>query len=189
MSFLSEEKARLRREALAARKALSPRQRQEYSRQICARLLALPELQQARSIFSYRAKEEEADLSGLHESLWQAGKTLAFPRTEPRGRMEAVPAERDSRWQKGAFGLWEPAEGALLRPEELELVLLPCVAFDKKGTRLGWGGGYYDRYLPRCSGAKLILVAFEAQRLESLPREPQDVPADAAVSEKGIWRF
>lgn len=181
-------KAELRRRALARRGELSPEARAAYSRSICRRLQSLPELRRAKTVLSYMAMATEADLTALHETLWAAGVRLCFPVTRGQGRMEAVACGRSGPWNKGPFGIREPAGEEAVPPEEIDAVLVPCVAFDETGTRLGHGGGYYDRYLPRCAGAAAILVAFEAQRLEALPREDWDVPMPVTVTEQGVFR-
>jgi 5-formyltetrahydrofolate cyclo-ligase len=79
------------------------------------------------------------------------------------------------------------AASELVAPEEIDLVLVPCVAFDKNRNRLGHGAGYYDRYLPLCTRAKCIAVAFEAQRLPRVVTDAHDRRMDAVVTEKKIY--
>ena len=75
----------------------------------------------------------------------------------------------------------------LTAPEDIELVICPLVAFDDKKQRLGYGGGYYDRYLPKCKNALVLGIAFEAQRLERVPRDEYDLNMDIIVTEKNIY--
>lgn len=182
-----ENKAALRGRALAWRKELSPRQREEYSRRICEHLRSLPELQQARTVMSYMAMRLEVDLSELHEALWVEGVRLCFPVTRGQGCMEAVACGPSGPWKDGPFGVREPAGTDIMPPAEIDAVLVPCVAFDAWGTRLGHGGGYYDRFLPRCPRAVRILAAFEAQRLVALPRGVWDMPVPVMVTEQGVF--
>ncbi len=180
-------KQQQRREAEAARAALDPRERQAASQEICRQLLCLPELQGVSCVFSYRAMEQEADASMLHEWLQERGVRLAFPLCLPGGEMEArVPGG----WKRGAYGIWEPdpALSPLLAPEEIQVALVPCVAFDRQNRRLGHGAGYYDRYLPRCPQALTVALAFEAQRLERLVCQPHDRIMDLVVTERGVYR-
>lgn len=183
------DKAALRTLARQQRQALSPAERAAYSRRICEQLLALPEMEAAATVMSYCARPEEAALSALHEALWARGKRLCFPVTQERGGMEAVCCAASGPWKTGAYGIREPAGEHYVLPEEIDLIILPCVAFDETGTRLGWGGGYYDRYLARGTGALRIGAAFEVQRMAALPRAQWDVPLSLLVTEEGVWRF
>lgn len=171
---------------LARRRALSKKERQEHSAAICARLTALPELQSAGTILSYRATAEEADLSAFHRWALERGKRLAFPVSYGQGRMEAWEPKGPESWRQGRYGIWEPDPGqsVLVDPEELDAVLLPCVGFDCQGRRLGHGGGYYDRYLPQCPGAKRILVAFSCQRVDQVVTDDHDQLVDLIVTEE-----
>lgn len=172
--------------ALTARSALSPQERQAASLAICRRLMALPEVQNARVILSYAATAEEVSLSALHEWLHQQGKVLAFPVTEGAGVMHAVRVEHDTSWQAGRCGIPEPV-GETVPPQSIDLVLVPCVAFDEACRRLGHGGGYYDRYLPRCPQALRIAAAFEAQKVSEISSDSHDLPMDRVVTERCVY--
>ncbi len=183
-------KAEERALALAARRGLSPAARQAASEAICRRLLTMPELGEAGLILSYLAAWDEADLAPLHRALRAQGKLLAFPVSGPAGRMEAWIPTGPEQLRRGAFGLREPdpALARPARPEELDLVLVPCVAFDAGLRRLGHGAGYYDRYLPRCREIPLLVPAFEVQRLPRVTAEAHDRTVDAVITERGIYR-
>ena len=177
------DKTKQRRAALAARRAMSTAARASADAKICFRLLALPELRAAKTILSYRALAEEADPGALESKL---KARIAYPLCLGRGVMEArIPT---GPMKQGPYGIWEPDPEAslLLDPSEIDLVLLPCVAFDRLGHRLGHGAGFYDRYLPGCRKAKTILVAFAAQELERVMTEEHDRNADLIVTEKEI---
>lgn len=183
------DKAALRALAKERRQRLTPEQRAAYSQSICRHLLALPELAQAGTVMSYMALRPEAELAALHESLRARGTRLCFPVTREGGRMEAVAGAPEGPWTAGRFGIREPVGGEVVPPAQIDAVILPCVAFDGSGTRLGWGGGYYDRYLAHCPGALTIGAAFAVQELERLPREPWDRPLALLVTEQGLRRF
>ena len=172
--------------ALEARRAMSLDARKAASAAICERLLALPEVREAKTVLSYRALPDEADLEALHETLWERGVRLCFPVSLPLGMMEAhVPRS----WVSGPYGIREPdrESSLLVPPEDIDLVLAPCVAFDEKRSRLGHGAGYYDRYLPRCVKAAVIAAAFESQKLPALVMDVHDRPMDAVVTEKTVY--
>lgn len=174
-------KAEQKKQALAARRALSAQEREARSAAICERLLTLPELREARTILSYRAMPDEADPVGLEREL---DARFVYPHCLGGGVMEA--RYPTGPWKPGAFGIEEPdpACSLLVRPGEIDAVLVPCVAFDAAGRRLGHGAGYYDRYLARCPRAARICLAFEAQRLERVVTEAHDLPMDRIVTEK-----
>jgi 5-formyltetrahydrofolate cyclo-ligase len=199
-------KALQRASAQAARRALSEDARREAGEEICRRLLELPQVRQAKTVLSYQALPEEVDLRALHDTLRQRGVRLCFPVSMPGGVMEALePGERPPRgegsepeareprepgaWKKGRYGILEPdrAYASPVAPEELDLVLVPCVGFDRKRDRLGHGAGYYDRYLPACH-APAVAVAFEAQRLPRVAADAHDRTMDAVVTEKAVYQ-
>ena len=182
------EKQNLRREALARRDALGERERDAKSLRLCRALDTLGELRGARLVLCYCPHGSECDLSLLYASLRERGVTLAFPAAGADGTMEAyVPGAALIR---GRFDIPEPdpARSRLVDPAELDAVLVPCAGFDGALHRLGHGGGYYDRYLPRCPRAAAILTAFEAQRLASVPHESHDIAFSLLVTEAGVFR-
>lgn len=185
---MASDKQAQREMCLARLRGLSAWEREERGAAICGHLMALPQLREAKTIFSYRSTELEADLSAFHAWAVEQGKTLAFPVSYPGGHMEAyAPAGPDS-WERGRYGIWAPVpeRSRRVEPGELDAVLLPCVGFDGQGRRLGHGGGYYDRYLPRCPRALRILAAFEAQRLEAVAVAAHDQRAHALATELGV---
>ena len=185
--MLSSKEA-LRREALARRGAMSAPQRAERSRAICRALESLPELSGAKRVLGYWPHGDECDLRPLYDLLRDRGVALAFPVSGEDGSMEAYVPRAALR--RGRFGIPEPdpASSLLLAPEALDAVLVPCVGFDAALGRLGHGGGYYDRFLPRCPRAGAILIAFEAQRLPAVPREEHDLSFSVLVTENGVHR-
>jgi len=180
-----------REACLKAREALSQEQRQLLDQKICDRLRLLPQVKEAGTILSYMAVGEETDLSNFHDWVRaQPDKTLAFPISGPDGQLlAAVPLGEDS-WEMGLYRIPTPIpeRSRLLEPEELDLVIAPCVGFDRRGGRLGHGGGYYDRYLPRCSRAVKVQAAFEVQALDEAAAESWDWPVDLTVTEAGVWQ-
>ena len=172
--------------ALAARRAMRPEERAAASAEICGRLASLPALRAARTVLSYMALDNEADLSALHDELRDRGVRLVFPVSLPHGMLEA--------WEPGGgtlgpYGIREPdrERSQPVAPEDIDLVIAPCVAFDEHRRRLGHGAGYYDRYLPRCSAAVVIAAAFESQKLPAVVCGAHDLPMDAVVTELAIY--
>ena len=200
--MLAPEKAALRKalrkEKIKAREALTPQERAEKSRSICAHILQTPEWKRAKTVMIYKFVKGEVQLTGLeeaNEALPEAErKTLLYPLCiEDRGMLAIAPGSTDlnsAAWKKGAFGIPEPVpeQGSVVAPEDIDLVVSPCSSFDGTFMRLGMGGGYYDRYLPKCTRADVMLVAFECQRAEKIPAEDWDVPVPCIVTEKRVLR-
>ena len=185
MEKLRNLKNEQRNQCLLARRGLSNAEREAYSHAICQTLKALEPVLLAKTIFSYMATWDEVDLCVFHEWASARGKQICFPITYPRGLMEAAVPDTPDAFVKGKFDILspDPERSRIIPPEEIDVVLVPCVGFDGKGNRLGHGGGYYDRYLPRCPRATKILVAFEAQRLDAVCVGESDVAMDFIVTE------
>ena len=184
---VAEEKAACRTRALARRDALTAPERRAKSLAICRALESLELLHHAKTVLGYAAFGSECELSPFYDTLRAKGVRLAFPLAGSGGRMEAyIPC---GALRPGRFGVPEPEvqNAVLVAPEELNAVLVPCVAFDFELGRLGHGKGYYDRYLSRCPQAAAILTAFEVQRLPSIPREAHDLSFSILATEDGIY--
>ena len=128
--------------------------------------------------------EAELDLSLFAEQAERDDKTLVYPYCPDRSHMIAlIPGEA---WETDRFGIPVPVpeQSTAVDPADIDLVLCPCVAFDRDGRRLGMGAGYYDRFLPQCRKAVKILIAFEAQRLDKVCTEDFDIPMDAVITEE-----
>lgn len=179
-----EDNCVLRREKIQAREALQPEVRREFSAAIVQRLALLPEYQAAETVMLYRAVKGEVSLDGL------SGKRFVWPLCIGEGEMIALLPENERAWQKGYCGIPEPVRqrSREIAPEEIDLVICPCTVFDPACRRMGMGKGFYDRFLPRCERARFIAVAFEAQKTEQLTASPWDVPMDAVVTEKAVYR-
>ena len=180
-------KKELRRKFRQAREALTAEEAAEKSARIAGRIAGMREFREASTVLLYRAVPGEPDLQALIRHPASAGKRFAFPVCVSRTEMKAmVPGG----WRQGMFRIPEPdpESSEETAPGGIDLAICPGVAFDSRGTRLGMGGGYYDRFLPECGNAAVILAAFEAQRAECLPREETDIPMDGIVTEEAVYR-
>ena len=177
-------KNKLRREKIAAREALSAGERQAKSEEIARHIAALPEFQAARTVMLYRGIKGEVRLD--HLTCLAPEKRYAYPLCRDGGEMLALIPEDETAFKPGPFGIPEPdpSRSEEAKPEEIDLVICPCTSFDDAGRRLGMGGGYYDRFLPRCTRAHVIAAAFACQRAEELPEEPHDVRMEQVVTEE-----
>ena len=186
---ITEQKAAQRKAGIAARRALSDTERTRSNAALCARIMALDCFKKAENILLYAAFGGEADLSALAVEAARQGKTLAYPVCGEGFSLTAAVPGPDG-WEVGAYGIRTPVleRAALIRPEALDLVLVPCTAFDAVCRRVGMGKGYYDRYLPRCRNAVALGVAFEAQRVPEAAAEEQDQQLDGFVTERKVYR-
>lgn len=172
-----------------ALKEMTAEERTEKSQLIDGFLKKIPPLDRGRILLAFRATDTEPDMRPCCLRAKNAFLSVAYPVTAPDGTMEAYVPFRETELVKGRFGIEEPDPFFSLRldPQEIEAVLIPCLGFDREGHRLGHGKGYYDRYLARCPQALRILVAYDAQCLEHVCTQENDLAADILVTENGLF--
>ena len=185
MSGIKLQKAALRARLLAARARLSAEQRAEAARAIRDTLLSRPEVQMAGTIAAYYSVGAEPDTRGLVYALWKRGSYVVLPVLRADGDLDWASYEGPDSLVPGPRGLREPGEpprgvGAVARADA---VLVPALAVDQAGNRLGRGGGSYDRALARVGPLiPLIALIYDDELVDHVPAEPHDVPVRAAVS-------
>jgi 5-formyltetrahydrofolate cyclo-ligase len=181
-------KAALRAEVVAARRRLPPELRAEASRAIAARVAALPAFAAAATVASYPALGAEVDAAPLAAAALAAGKRIAWPRMVPGRIGLAFASCAPEELVPGPQGTRQPPPGAAEVPvASLDLVLVPGVAFDAEGHRLGRGGGYYDSALASLEGRALrIGLAFDCQIVPAVPLEPHDARVDLVATESRL---
>ncbi|MBF0471287.1 MAG: 5-formyltetrahydrofolate cyclo-ligase [Gammaproteobacteria bacterium] len=187
-----EIRARLRE----ARRSLPPIQHKQRSLAICQQIIRHPLLRRSQRVALFLSNDGEVDLSPLIHRLHATGKQCYLPCLAPgRGHtLWFAPYPNSARLQPNRYGIGEPiATNKRLTPiYTLDLVLMPLVAFDCHGNRLGMGGGYYDRsfaYLRKRNHwqkPRLIGTAFELQQLEAVPPRPWDVAMSGVFTERGF---
>ena len=183
-------KQEIRKLANAQRHALTIEQRKAYSEQLCELLKTLPELQEAKVIFSYKNMDDEIDLSNFDAWAVEQGKTVLYPVCLKDGIMDAYePSTGEDAWEVDKYGIASPvvAKSKLYQPEQVDAIMVPCVAFDEHLGRSGHGAGYYDRYMPK-TDAKRILIAFEAQKVPQCVMDEYDLWVDCCVTEAKVYR-
>ena len=155
---------------------------------ICSTALALPVLQNKKVIAAYSSFGHEVVTQPLLANLLAAGFVLTLPVVDQQNqKMEFRRVDSLETLTPGVYGILEPHTGQLCSPEEIELLFIPGLAFDRQGNRLGRGGGYYDRYLPTVKpNAVKIGLAFQLQIADALPVDPHDIKVDAVITEQGI---
>lgn len=185
---LKREKRALRREVLARRDALPPEDRAERSRRIADRLLALPEVERAGTVMAFSSFGSEVDTGPILEQLADRGARVALPRIRER-EIEPVTYRPGDPVTVAAFGALEPSAGEELEAAEVDVVLTPGVAFDREGFRVGYGGGFYDRFFRRIrEDAFRVAIGFAVQVEPAVPHGLADLPVDALVTEDGVIR-
>ncbi|MGH8022033.1 MAG: 5-formyltetrahydrofolate cyclo-ligase [Limisphaerales bacterium] len=182
--MMSDEKSIARREAGTRVRAMSAERRKSESEKLCALLRAHPFFQAARSILFFASLPAEPDLWPLLSETLAGKKLVALPCFDPDRQSYQPRHVTDVRVGilSGKFGIREPPDSCVAIPtNELELVLVPGVAFGMDGHRLGRGKGYYDRLLQNFTGRK-IGVAFDEQLVEAVPSAENDVRMDLIMT-------
>lgn len=185
---LKRAKRALRREVIGRREELPQGQRAAASLAIAERVMALPEARDASAAMMFWSFGSEVDTEPLIRGWVAEGKTVALPRIEGSDVVPVAFAPGDPT-SKTSFGAMEPAEGRVLDPSELDLVIVPGVAFDRAGNRVGYGAGYYDRFLRRTRiGVPAVAIAFALQVVPEVPTGRADRRVDAIVTEAEVVR-
>ncbi|RFU43502.1 5-formyltetrahydrofolate cyclo-ligase [Actinomadura logoneensis] len=183
-------KAALRAELLANRAELSADVRSAAGRSLRDTLLEVPEVEMAGTVAAYVSLASEPDTQGLLFALWKRGTYVLLPRVLPDGELDWASYEGPDSLTPGKFGLLEPTEPArgVEAIASADVVLVPALAVDRTGVRLGRGGGSYDRALARVSPAVLsVALLYEGELVDTLPCEPHDQRVRAAVTpESGL---
>ena len=161
-------KKTLRKETIAAMKGLPESVKTQADEQLTQRLLELPAFQEAKTLATYLSFDHEFSTAGLIQAALQLGKRVCVPRTYPQGRMEFVEYDPEI-LEESRFGLLEPNEqGKVVDKAEIDLIHVPGLVFQSKGYRIGYGGGYYDRYLADYTG-KTVSTIYSIQQKEFQP--------------------
>ena len=180
-----EEKKALRRAMLDRQRALSETERAAMAASLTKALLQFPAYPKARKIMAYLSLPGEADLDDFLRAALAEGKEIYVPVCLPDFQMEAGRLLDTEQFAKGPYGLRDLPPGyESARPEDLDLLLVPAVAVDISGHRLGRGAGYYDRFLSRVSQEKRVAVVWDFQLTEAVPAEAHDLSVGAVITEK-----
>lgn len=184
----AEEKQALRRRVRALEKELPPRYKAQSSAAIAATVLALPDYQDADTVFCFVGTAREIDTQPILTDALARGKRLCLPLcTAELGIMELRVVSSLDELVPGTYGILEPpASCPILTPDEVEFAALPCLSCDRSGRRLGQGGGYYDRFLSAYRGSAVLLCRERLLR-EEIPVEPHDIPIPWVVTENGLY--
>lgn len=189
-------KEALRKDLLERRLALSRAEVSAASEQLCARLASFRPLRAAEKLAGYAAIRAEIDLSAYLDQRHAEGAQVFLPRVEGPGEMVFAPLAGRDELIPGPFGVAQPS-GLPVSIGEIDVFLVPGVAFDRGGNRLGFGGGYYDRALRRARSTRapgaqpmlLVGVCYDWQLLDArVPAEEHDIAMDVIITDQQVFR-
>ena len=179
------EKQALRKKMLSLRAAEPAEIRARRARSIAQTLFTLPQYQAAHTIFCYCATDQEIATDAILLDALAQGKRVCVPRCAARGIMTAREISALTQLRPGKFGIREPDDSSpVIPPAEIDLCIVPCLCADPDGYRLGYGGGYYDRFLAQSPAYRIALCAADRLMQTPLPREATDVPCDYILTER-----
>ena len=182
------DKAALRRAMRERRRALSAKEQEAASKAVFAHLKAFEPYRRAKTVMAYAACRGELSLAPVLEDALAQGKTLLLPRCEAPGVMTARKIDSLSQLRRGYFGLEEPDEACCVAdPRKIDLILVPGVAYDACGHRLGQGGGYYDRFLKETCAVRAG-VCHDFALIDCVPHAAHDLDMDVLFSPAGVIR-
>ncbi len=183
---MNAEKDALRKSVLLYRKALPPQEKAALDAAIAARVLRSGAYLTAKTVFCYVSLPHEIDTRPILEDAWRRGKRVAVPRCRANGQMAFYAVDSFGDLSPGMLGISEPKEDRpLCLPQQSDLCIVPCLAASESGDRLGYGGGYYDRYLSGCS-VRTVGLCYASCVTRAMPTEPFDVPLQMIVTEKEV---
>ena len=176
-------KAELRKKILQEMKTLSQEQKQAMDRALTERFLKHPFYQEAKVIATYLSFTHEFQTQGLIKRALKEGKKVLIPKTYPKGCMEFVVYD-PQQLVKTSFGLLEPqGDLEVVEPSQIDLIHVPGLAFTTEGYRIGYGGGYYDRYLENFAGHTMSTI-YPCQ-IQNFNSEDHDIPVQEVLIYEG----
>ncbi len=183
------DKIQLRKEIKSRIVGLTEKQRAVQSKDACRKLVATEHFKNASVVMLYLSMPHEVDTTYIILHAWQQEKVVAVPKVSWQQR-HMIPVEINS-LETGItieqYGLRNPTTGLPMPIEEIDLVVTPGLAFDRKGNRLGRGGAYYDRFLAsKQLRAKKIALVFNQQIADTVPMEDHDIPVDMIVTDQEV---
>ena len=184
-------KKELRLEYLRLRNQLTEERLKEASCRIAQNCLLLPLWYKALfHLYLSVVEKREVDTSFLIALLRERGKNIAVPKMGPKGGLTHLLLTENTRLSPNSWGIPEPVEGIAVQPETIDVVFVPLLAFDKKGNRVGYGGGYYDRFLQMCREDVLAVgLSLFGPVPEIADLHPGDEPLSYVVGPDRVYAF
>jgi len=178
-------KEQIRKQVLNARVGLPAAERRSRSGAIEQILFSLPEFRGADLVLFFASFQSEVDTHHMIRSALGIGKRVALPKVKGKQLELLEIGNFETDVSPGAWGIPEPDSGKRVHLEDIGLIVVPGAAFDERGNRVGYGGGFYDRLLPAYAGPTVAL-AYELQVIPAVPADPHDVPVKKIVTETRI---
>jgi 5-formyltetrahydrofolate cyclo-ligase len=191
IDLLNDKKKIIRKQVLIRRRGLDKAFIGEVSTLINQIIFSWPLYQQAKSLMCFLSMSDEPQTDDLILNAINSGKKVSVPsmRQQEFGVMDAVAIDGFDDLTTGRLGLRVPRENKqLVAPQDIELILVPGVSFDRHGNRLGMGAGYYDRFLAQATNATLVGVVWNFQILDDIPAIEHDIPMHFILTEQGIMK-
>lgn len=173
---------------LAVRRGFTGEEKTRANNLILEKLKSLEEFKGAKNVFLYAASLEEVETCGIFEYAIKNGKSVFYPKVTGETTMEYVAVSALEALKPGYKGIFEPTENTYttICPD---LVIVPGVAFDKNFNRMGYGKGFYDRYLvEKCERVFKVGLCYDLQLLDTIPNDANDIKMDMLITEKEIWK-
>ena len=173
----------LRKEILKHRAAIDSKIKSNYDHWICDQLYLTIEEWEYEIIHCYIPMKDEIDILPLIEKLLREGKVIIAPKTLKKRKLQHLVLTSTKHIEKGIYGTQHPAN-SIEYVGDLDLIITPGLAYDYKGNRLGYGGGYYDEFLREHSNAHKIGLAYPFQRMKNIPLDSHDIPVNEVISKR-----
>lgn len=187
-----EEKINLRKYLLKQRQEMSKEEVEGLSKRITENLIQTPSLLKGKVVMVYLSFKNEVDTEAIIKWCFDQGKEVIIPYCVVESK-EIIPCKLDPErkgLEKNKLGLWEPKKDLMVPVdmETIDVIVVPGVGFDKSCNRLGFGAGYYDRFLAkRQKDIEAVGICYESQIVEDIPRDSYDLPMDMVVTEKNRY--
>ncbi|WP_432408265.1 5-formyltetrahydrofolate cyclo-ligase [Wukongibacter sp. M2B1] len=187
-----EDKIRLREKLLKERKLMELQSVEKFSKRIMEKIIRLPEITESKVVMIYLSFKNEVDTNEVIDWCFEQGKDVVVPYCVVENR-QIIPCKLDVErkgLKKNKFGIWEPKKDSMVAVEieNIDSIIIPGVGFDENCNRLGFGGGYYDRFLAkRKKKTPAIAICYQNQIVESVPIDSYDIPMDMVVTESNMF--
>lgn len=190
---LQQQRQSLRTHMRRLRRSLNDQQQHTASQQLAEHAVLFTPIEQAQRIALFLPMDGEINTRPLIARLWHLGKEIYLPRVAPDNQLLFQRYDADTLLIKHTLGMYQPAENEAecCQFDDLDVVIVPLVAFDSQGQRLGMGGGFYDRLLVNWQTTSVlpIGIAHDCQHVEALPVAPWDIPLPAILTPGKLWQW